>query len=59
MIEKHVKLGDVSWAHFDEVALDLTDNSFQNFVEDIRRVEKIMGSEEKKIQLSEHHKYWI
>ncbi len=58
MIEKHVKLGNVSWAHFDEVALDLADNSFKNFVADIRRAEKIMGSEEKKIQTSEHHKYW-
>lgn len=59
MIEKHVKLGNVSWAHFDEVALDLADNSFKNFVQDIRRVEKIMGSQQKKIQTSEHHKYWI
>ena len=59
MIEKHVKLGDVSWAHFDDVAVDLSDNSFKNFVEDIRRAERILGSDEKRIQESENHKYWL
>ena len=57
MIEKHVKLGNVIWSHFDEVAIELGDGQFQNFVSDIRSAEKIVGSEEKIIHNSEHHKY--
>lgn len=57
MIEKHVKLGVVKWAHFDEVALDLATNEFANFVKDVRRAERIVGDERKKILESEHHKY--
>lgn len=57
MIEKHVKLGSVQWAHFDEVALDLATDEFARFVADVRRAERIVGSEQKKIFASEHHKY--
>lgn len=57
MIEKHVKLGSVQWAHFDEVALDLAAGEFAQFVKEVRRAEKIVGTEEKKIFASEHHKY--
>lgn len=57
MIEKHVKYGDVSWSHFDQVAIDLANNDFKNFVEDMRRAERIVGSEFKTIHDSEHHKY--
>ncbi len=57
MIEKHVKLGSVQWAHFDEVALDLAKNEFADFVRDVRRAQRIVGSESKKILDSEHHKY--
>ncbi|MDD5392921.1 MAG: N-acetylneuraminate synthase family protein [Thiothrix sp.] len=57
MIEKHVKLGGVQWAHFDEVALDLSMNQFATFVADVRRAQRIVGSEIKKIFDSEHHKY--
>lgn len=57
MIEKHVKLGTVQWAHFDEVALDLASGEFATFVADVRRAEKIVGDEEKKICNSEYHKY--
>ncbi len=57
MIEKHVKFGDVSWSHFDQVAIDLANDDFSNFVEDIRRAERIVGSEIKEIHPSEHHKY--
>ena len=59
MIEKHVKMGDVEWVHFDTVALDLKTDSFKNFVKDIRNAELILGSAEKKIMPSEHHKYEI
>lgn len=57
MIEKHVKLGTVQWAHFDEVALDLATGQFADFVAEVRRAERIVGAEEKKIFSSEHHKY--
>lgn len=57
MIEKHVKLGNVSWSHFDEVAVELGGDKFKDFVSDIRRAEKIVGSEDKVIHDSEHHKY--
>lgn len=57
MIEKHVKLGSVSWSHFDEVALDLNNNEFKNFVMDLRKAEMILGEQKKKISSSEHHKY--
>lgn len=57
MIEKHVKLGTVQWAHFDEVAVDLATDEFTKFVANVRRAERIVGSENKKIHDSEHHKY--
>lgn len=57
MIEKHVKYGDVHWSHFDQVALNLLDDEFKTFVSDIRKAEKIVGSEQKEIKDSEHHKY--
>lgn len=57
MIEKHVKLEDNSWIHFDNVALGLEDGEFAQFVEDIRTAEKMMGSSRKQILSCEHHKY--
>lgn len=58
MIEKHVKLGEVSWSHFDQVAVDLAGDDFNRYVADIRQAERIVGSETKCVQSSEHHKYW-
>lgn len=57
MVEKHVKLGNTDWAHFDAVALDLTGSEFRDYVARIRDAEVIVGSEEKSIAPSEHHKY--
>ncbi len=57
MVEKHVKFGNSEWAHFDAVALDLTTSQFRDFVEKIREAEIIVGSEEKSVAPSEHHKY--
>lgn len=57
MIEKHVKYGDVSWSHFDQVAINLANDDFKNFVADVRRAERIVGAEIKEIHASEHHKY--
>lgn len=59
MVEKHVKLGDVSWVHFDKVALDLKTDSFKNYVKDIRNTELALGSSVKRILPSEHHKYEV
>lgn len=58
MVEKHVKLGNTDWAHFDAVALDLTTREFVDYVTAIREAEMIIGSEEKKVNASEHHKYF-
>jgi N-acetylneuraminate synthase len=57
MLEKHVKLGDVEWVHFDRVAIDLRSHAFSEFVKDIRSVESMIGSGEKQILDCEHHKY--
>ncbi|MGK7870617.1 N-acetylneuraminate synthase family protein [Falsiroseomonas sp. E2-1-a20] len=57
MIEKHVKLGNTEWAHFDAVAVDLTTPKFKEFVDALREAELIVGSEEKQVNASEHHKY--
>ena len=58
MVEKHVKLGNTEWAHFDAVALDLTTSEFVDYVAAVREAELIVGSEEKKVNDSEHHKYF-
>lgn len=59
MIEKHVKLGNVEWVHFDGVALDLMDGAFKNFVDDIRKAQVMTGSKIKQIHHQEHHKYKV
>jgi sialic acid synthase SpsE len=58
MLEKHVKLGNTEWAHFDAVAVDLTTPLFREYVQQIRETETILGSDTKKINSSEHHKYF-
>ncbi|MCF6305774.1 MAG: N-acetylneuraminate synthase family protein [Rhodobacteraceae bacterium] len=57
MIEKHVKIGNSEWAHFDAVAMDLGTSEFSDFVTKIREAETVVGSEEKTVRPSEHHKY--
>ena len=57
MIEKHVKLGNLSWIHYDGVAIDLQDGEFAKFVKNIRKAEVLTGSGRKTIQLGEKHKY--
>lgn len=59
MLEKHLKLGDVDWIHFDTVALDLKTDSFKDYVRDIRNAEIALGSSEKRVLESEHHKYEV
>ena len=58
MIEKHVKLGNTEWIHFDHVALDLGTSEFSDFVRNVRLVEKMCGHESKVTSPSEHHKYF-
>jgi sialic acid synthase SpsE len=57
MLEKHVKLGDLDWIHFDGVAIDLYNNKFKDFVHDVRKAEIMCGSKTKEIHKQEHHKY--
>lgn len=59
MLEKHVKLGNVDWIHFDKVAIDLTDDEFARFVSDIRMAEEMVGCGDKRVTASEHHKYTV
>lgn len=59
MVEKHVKLGNTDWAHFDAVAVDLTTTAFKEYVENVRRAQTIAGSSVKRVTASEHHKYTI
>jgi len=58
MLEKHVKLGNTEWSHFDAVAVDLTSSAFAEYVDNIRETELIIGSDIKQINNSEHHKYF-
>ncbi len=58
MVEKHVKFGNTEWAHFDAVAVDLTTSAFKDYVSAVREAELIVGEEEKKVNSSEHHKYF-
>lgn len=58
IVEKHVKLGNTEWAHFDAVALDLTTKDFREYVQKIREAEIVMGTGSKCINASEHHKYF-
>ena len=57
MVEKHVKLGNTDWAHFDAVAVDLTTADFRDYVAKLREAEEMVGSPAKKVNASEHHKY--
>ena len=57
MVEKHVKCGNTEWAHFDAVALDLTTSDFRDYVARMREAEIVLGSGEKIVAPSEHHKY--
>ncbi|WP_347303768.1 N-acetylneuraminate synthase family protein [Croceibacterium sp. TMG7-5b_MA50] len=58
MIEKHVKLGNTEWAHFDAVAVDLETGAFREFVDHVREAEMIVGTDQKRVNDSEHHKYF-
>jgi N-acetylneuraminate synthase len=57
MIEKHVKAGSTEWAHFNDVAVDLSNGDFARFVGSLRHAETIMGTATKTVTESEHHKY--
>ena len=58
MIEKHIKVSTTKWAHFDETALDVN-YEFPFWVQYIRSSELILGNKRKKIQKTEHHKYFF
>lgn len=56
MIEKHIKIGNTDFGHFDETAMDVS-IEFPDFVNDIRVAESILGSSVKSIMNCEDHKY--
>jgi hypothetical protein len=58
MVEKLVKMGSVGWAHFDDVAVDLSTADFANFVSQLKLAESIVKDEIKTVKTTEHHKYW-
>ena len=49
----------MDWVHFDDVALDLLDNTFGEFVRDVRKAQLMTGSKTKQIHHQEHHKYQV
>lgn len=57
MIEKHVKLGDLDWVHFDSVALDISKGELGQFVQEIKKSVVICGDKQKKVHSKENHKY--
>ncbi len=59
MLEKHVKLGNLDWVHFDGVALDISKNEFNKYVNDVKLATTIKGSKTKEIHDKEHHKYKV
>lgn len=56
IIEKHIKINENKWGHFDETALDVN-HEFPSWVHYVRSAENILGDEKKRIYKSEHHKY--
>lgn len=57
MVEKHVKLEDNEWIHFDGVAVSLKDGEFEEYVKAVRKADACRGREEKIVHSIEHHKY--
>ena len=58
MIEKHIKLDETNWNHFDFTAID-ADMELKSFIESIRSAEIVLGEIRKKPFSSEHHKYKV
>lgn len=57
MVEKHVKLKDSDWIHFDSVAVSLYKKEFADYVKAVRMADIYRGSEQKIVHSVEHHKY--
>jgi sialic acid synthase SpsE len=58
MIEKHIKLGETEWNHYDFTAID-ADMELKSFIKSIRSAEAVLGEIRKKPFSSEHHKYKV
>ena len=56
IIEKHIKLGNNDWYHFDDTALQCG-SELINFVSSIKRASVSLGSIKKRKIKFEHHKY--
>ena len=58
VIEKHVKIGNTPWMHFDDTAIDAK-LELPIFIENLKKINVSMGSKNKKIYNFEHHKYKV
>mgnify|MGYP005992424125 FL=1 len=56
IIEKHIKLGNNDWYHFDDTALQCG-SELINFVSSIKRASVSLGNIKKRKIKFEHHKY--
>ena len=56
IIEKHIKLGNNDWYHYDDTALECG-SELSHFVSTIKRTCTSMGDNKKKLIKFEHHKY--
>tara|TARA_B110001450_G_C17236271_1_gene325641 strand:+ start:137 stop:427 length:291 start_codon:yes stop_codon:yes gene_type:complete len=56
IIEKHIKLGNNDWYHFDDTAIQCG-SQLINYVDTIKKTSCSIGDGKKKIIKFEHHKY--
>ena len=56
VIEKHIKIGNTSWMHFDDTAIDAI-LELPLFVEHMNKTFISLGDKKKKVYKFEHHKY--
>lgn len=56
MIEKHIKIGESDWLHYDDTALDVN-YEFPSFINEVSRSYVSLGSHNKRVLSVEHHKY--
>ena len=56
VIEKHIKIGNTSWMHFDETAIDAK-LELPLFVEHMNKTFISLGDRKKKVYKFENHKY--
>lgn len=56
VIEKHIKIGNTDWMHFDDTAID-AELEFPNYIDKLKKTYLSLGKYKKKIYDFEFHKY--